>query len=87
MRKKVHIVSYSSEEIAAMRKLLERTRAVGEPIITGLHPMTLAAELGTTDWTLIEQLDAAEIDRRYFATRNDGYQARPMVRLTCAGVL
>jgi methyltransferase (TIGR00027 family) len=70
-----------------VRRTLEQTRAMGEPIITGFDPATLQAELDATGWTLIEQLDAAEIDRRYFATRTDGYRARPMGHLACAGVL
>ncbi|HVO27335.1 MAG TPA: class I SAM-dependent methyltransferase [Candidatus Margulisiibacteriota bacterium] len=68
------------------RRTLERARAVGEPMITGLDPTTLGAELHATGWTLIEQLDMAEIDRRYFATRTDGYRARPAAHLACAGV-
>lgn len=69
------------------RKTLERARATGEPMITGLDPAMLGAELEAAGWRLIEQLDAAEIDRRYFATRTDGYRARPMVHLACAGIV
>ncbi len=82
----IHPDALSETAPPAMRKLLERTRAVGEPIITGLDPATLRAELEATGWTLIEQLDAAEIDRRYFATRTDGYRARRLGRLACAEV-
>ncbi len=69
------------------RKTLERARAVGEPIITGLDPTTLEADLQATGWTLIEQLDPPEIQRRYLDTRTDGYRARPMGHLGCAGVV
>jgi methyltransferase (TIGR00027 family) len=69
------------------RKMLERARAVGEPIITGLDPATLGASLQATEWTLIEQLDPAEIQRRYLDTHTDGYRARPMGHLGCAGVV
>ena len=60
---------------------------MGEPIITGLDPTALGAELKATGWTLIEQLDAAEMNRRYFAMRTDGYRAVPLARLACAGVV
>ncbi len=70
-----------------VRRMLERTRAIGEPIITAFEPAALHAELDATGWTLIEQLDAAEINRRYFATRTDGYRARPMGHLACAGAV
>ncbi len=83
----IHSDALAGEASPAMRKLLERTRAVGEPIITGLDPATLSAELEAAGWTLIEQLDSAEIDRRYFAARTDGYRARPMTRLACAEVV
>ena len=71
----------------SVRAMLARTRAVGEPIITGIDPALLGAELAATGWTLIEQLDATEINRRYFATRTDGYRAQPLGHLACAGVL
>jgi len=83
----IHSDALAGKASPAIRKLLERTRAVGEPIITGLDPATLGAELQATGWALIEQLDAAEIDRRYFAARNDGYRARPMTRFACARVV
>jgi hypothetical protein len=45
------------------------------------------AELATTGWTLVEQLDCAEIQRRYFAKRTDGYRAFPLMHLACARVV
>jgi methyltransferase (TIGR00027 family) len=69
------------------QKRLARARAVGEPIITGLDPGTLGADLAASGWTLLETLDAAEIDGRYFATRTDGYRARPGGWLAAAGIV
>ena len=69
------------------QKRLARARAVGEPIITGLDPGTLGADLAASGWTLVETLDAAEIDGRYFATRTDGYRARPGGWLAAAGIV
>jgi methyltransferase (TIGR00027 family) len=71
----------------AAQKRLERARAIGEPIITGLEPATLGADLAAHGWTLLDTLDAAEIDRRYFATRTDGYRARPGGWLAAAGIV
>lgn len=68
-----------------VRRVLERARAVGEPIMTGFDPATLHAALAAAGWSLLEHLDPAEIDRRYFATRTDGWRARPSAHLACAG--
>jgi len=83
----IHRGSLSGTAAASLRRLRDRARAVGEPIITGLDPAALGADLEATGWTLLEQLDATEVDRRYFATRGDGYRARPMGHLACAAVV
>ncbi len=83
----IHPDALSETAPPSVRKTLERVRALGEPFIMGLDPTALGAELKATGWTLIEQLDAAEIDQRYFAMRSDGYRARPLGRLACAGVV
>ena len=51
------------------------------------RPGPIGAELAATGWTLVEHLDDAEIQRRYFATRTDGYRAFPLMHLACAGVV
>jgi len=76
----------SDDAPAAVRRLRERTRAVGEPIITGLDPMTLRVALQASGWTLVEQLDGVEIHRRWFAGRHDGYVVRRRGHLACAAV-
>ncbi len=70
----------------AVRGIFARTQRVGEPIVTGLDPDTLGGELATAGWTLVETLDAAAIDRRWFAGRTDGFRARPLAHLACARV-
>ena len=55
--------------------------------ITGIDPGRLGAELAATGWMLVEHLDDAEIQRRYFATRTDGYRAFPLLHLACAAVV
>jgi methyltransferase (TIGR00027 family) len=80
----LHPDAFASDAPAGVRTLLERTRALGEPITTPLDPATLAADLRVAGWSLVEDLDAAEIDRRYFAIRTDGYRARTFGHLASA---
>jgi len=70
---------------ARAQQVRERTRAVGEAMITGIDPGALGADLEACGWTLIEHVDAAEIRRRWFATRTDGYVVGPSGHLACAG--
>lgn len=83
----LHPDALSETAPPSMRATNARARAVGEPVITGIDPGRLGAELAATGWTLIEHLDDVEIQRRYFATRTDGYRAFPLVHLACAGVV
>lgn len=83
----IHPDALSEAAPPAVRKTLERVRAMGEPVITGLDPTALAAELNATGWTLIEQLGAEEMNQRYFAMRTDGYRARPLGHMACAGIV
>ncbi len=82
----MHPDALSETAPPATRKLLERIRALGEPAITGLAPAALGGELKATGWTLIEQLDATEINQRYFAMRTDDLNARRCF-LACAGAV
>jgi methyltransferase (TIGR00027 family) len=69
---------------AGAQRVLDRARAAGEPMIGALDPATLEAELSAAGWSLVERLDGAELDRRYFADRSDGWRARPSANLVCA---
>ena len=51
------------------------TQRVGEPIITGFDPSTLAADLAGLGWRLHENLGPPEIEFRYFQGRTDNYHA------------
>lgn len=55
--------------------LLERVRQLGEPLITGLNPSTLAADLASLGLHLQENLSPTDIEDRYFQGRTDGYHA------------
>ena len=77
---------FSDSAPAFVARMLERTRALGEPIITGLNRQTLVHVLAASSWSLLEWLDPAEIEHRYFLNREDGFRATTFGQLTCLGV-
>ncbi len=54
---------------------MDLVRRMGEPMITGFDPGTLAADLASLGLRLEEDLGSAEIQERFFAGRRDGYHA------------
>jgi methyltransferase (TIGR00027 family) len=72
---------------ARVQQVRERTRAAGEAMITGIEPAALGADLDACGWTLIEHVDAPEIERRWFPTRTDGYVVGSAGHLACAGIV
>ncbi len=81
----IHPPALSETASARVQRVRKRRQAAGEAIITALEPGSLRSELGATGWVLIEHLDAAEIQQRWFATRTDGYVVGPLGHLACAG--
>jgi O-methyltransferase involved in polyketide biosynthesis len=67
------------------QRFLERLAASGEPIRSALDVATLPDELAAAGWSVVELLDQPEIERRYFASRGDGYHARRHGGLACVG--
>ena len=61
-----------SRRVQIMMEIVVR---VGEPMITGFDPETLAADLASEGLSLQENLDPAAIQERFFAARPDGYHA------------
>lgn len=55
--------------------MIEIVKRVGEPMLTGLDPATLAADLDQVGLRLREDLGPREIQGRFFAGRQDGYRA------------
>lgn len=55
--------------------MMEIVTRVGEPMITGFAPETLAADLAAEGLQLQENLDPAAIQERFFQGRPDGYHA------------
>jgi methyltransferase (TIGR00027 family) len=62
----------AARRVSIMREIVQR---VGEPMITGFDPSTLANDLARVGLRLIEDLSPADIQERFFAGRADGYHA------------
>jgi methyltransferase (TIGR00027 family) len=69
-----------------MQKTLEFLQNIGEPMITGFIPSTLAEDLARLGFCLKENLNPADIERFYLQGRNDGYRAADNVYFACAVV-
>ena len=75
-----HIVfDYGSEpkwwqigQRAALRRLAARVAAAGEPFRTGLQPSRVRERLAFIGFRSVADLDSRELNRRYFAGREDG---------------
>ncbi len=55
--------------------MIEIVKRLGEPMLTGFDPATLAEDLEQVGLRLHEDLGPGEIQRRFFAGRQDGYRA------------
>jgi len=55
--------------------MIEIVKKVGEPMISGFEPATLAGDLARVGLRLHEDLGPAAIQARFFAGRSDGYHA------------
>jgi methyltransferase (TIGR00027 family) len=55
--------------------MMEIVQRVGEPMITGFAPGTLAADLAKEGLRLQENLSPPDIQERFFKARTDGYHA------------
>lgn len=58
-----------------MQRMHATTQRLGEPLLTGLQPETLQADLAAAGLTLEENLAQEEIEARYFSDRQDNYHA------------
>jgi methyltransferase (TIGR00027 family) len=73
-----------SRRVQIMMEIVSR---VGEPMITGFAPATLAADLTRQGLSLHENLSPADIQDRYFKGRPDGYHACEQVHFAWALVI
>jgi methyltransferase (TIGR00027 family) len=58
-----------------VRRVMEIVKTAGEPMKTGFDPAALTAILSELGWRLTDNIGPAEIERRYFSGRTDGYHA------------
>ncbi len=56
----------------ALRRLAARVAAAGEPFRTQIRAARMSDRLASLGFTAINDLDSAELNRRYFAKRTDG---------------
>lgn len=68
-----------------VKTLIKNTQRIGEPIITGLDPLTLGQELANLGLRLLEDLDKTAIHQRYFKN-NPQYSASDHVHFACAAI-
>jgi hypothetical protein len=54
---------------------MEIVKRVGEPMLTGFDPANLGTDLAPLGLRLHEELGPADIQRRFFEGRQDGYHA------------
>ncbi len=66
--------------------MMDNVRQVGEPMITGFDPATLAADLAPLGLSLHEDLGPSDIEARFFAGRTDDYHASEHVHFAWAVV-
>ena len=55
--------------------LMKVVRQLGEPMLTGFEPASLAVDLAGLGFHLQENLSPADIQGRFFMGRTDGYRA------------
>jgi len=78
--------SLGESQKAAFDALANRVARAGEPFRLFFEPAELARTLRELGFRQIEDLDAAEIDRRYFSDRRDGLRVGGLAHLVSAGV-
>jgi len=66
--------AFAAEAPVRIQSLLRRVRQLGEPIVSGLDPTTLSAELSRVGLSLIENVGPDQIQAR-FLDRSDGFRA------------
>ena len=69
-----------------VKSLIESTKTIGEPIITGFDPSTLSAELAGVGLQLIDNLKPSDIQQRYLRGCSGGYSTSKHEHLACARV-
>jgi O-methyltransferase involved in polyketide biosynthesis len=55
--------------------MLDHTRRMGEPMISGFEPQTLGTALSGVGFRLLEDLGPQDQEACYFRARTDGFRA------------
>jgi methyltransferase (TIGR00027 family) len=72
----LHTDAFVPEKAARrVQFMMEIVRRVGEPMLTGFDPSTLAEDLGRLGLRVQEDLSPSDIEARFFEGRPDGYHA------------
>jgi methyltransferase (TIGR00027 family) len=69
-----------------MQKKLARFQEIGEPMITGFNPFTLAYDIACLGFNLHENLRLVDAKERYYKGNTDGYHAQEYEYIACAVV-
>lgn len=69
-----------------MQLSMDKVRQVGEPLISGFNPSTLAKDLAPLGLRVYENLSPTDIEERYFQGRTDNYHANQYVHFACVVV-
>ena len=77
---------FAPEATPQMKEMQEDLRKIGEPMKTTFDPSTLPFDLERLGFHLHENLSPADIQKRYFQSRTDGYYASSHVYLAWAKV-
>jgi hypothetical protein len=60
------------------QKFLELGKKIGEPMITGFNPSTLAEDLDSSWFHLYDNLNPEDIERLHFKGRTDRFYSQEM---------
>jgi methyltransferase (TIGR00027 family) len=70
------IEAFVPERVARrVNVMMEIVRRIGEPMLTGFDPSTVAADLARAGLQLVENLSPGDIQERFFTGRADSYRA------------
>jgi methyltransferase (TIGR00027 family) len=74
----------STKRVQLVQEIVQR---VGEPMKAGLNPSTLADDLKSLGWLLMENLNPSDLEKRYFQGRVDEYHAFDYIHYAQAMIL
>ena len=70
-----------------IREIMDTVRQAGEPMISGFDPRRLAVKLAQLGFRVVENIDPAQQQQRYFSGRTDGLHATEHFHFVLAEVI